>query len=61
MLMGQSSKFAVKVCPIAILLTTPSTWRFVGLKPGLHGDRSATNCLIRLNIHIYMYIYTYIW
>jgi len=35
-----------KICPNVIFSTTNLTWSDTGSKPGLRGDRTATNCLI---------------
>jgi hypothetical protein len=45
-----------ETCPSAILSHTNPTWVTLGLKPGLHSDRPATNSLSHNNDSIRRHI-----
>jgi hypothetical protein len=44
-LTGEDRKTRRKLCPSAALSTTNPTWTDLGMNPGIHCDRLATNCL----------------
>jgi hypothetical protein len=44
-LTGENRRTRRKICPSAISYAINPTWIDPGANPGLHGERSATNCL----------------